>query len=170
MVPQAFEISDVPTVAASELETLVEVLVSCGHARAVFKGHDTSIRKDVEAAFWAEFRGSTAEGVAVLIRFWSLIDVLSARRLARVVLEQGFAVLKPLARSVAKLRLNANWGFAPQRVLWALRDERDGHDVEAPMAVKRVRVASIPPFASGAGAALRLGNGSPTQTFVSAAL
>ncbi|MEO1205754.1 MAG: hypothetical protein AAFV45_05425 [Pseudomonadota bacterium] len=119
-----FDIADVPTVAADRMEQALNQMIATGHTSVLFKGHSRSAREQFEDHFWADFEGSTAEGVAILVRLWSLIDVLQSRRLARILLSNGFAVLQPLARAAANLRLNANWGFAPQKVVWWVSSQR----------------------------------------------
>lgn len=134
-----FDISDVPTVSAAAMEAMVDLLVSNGRARAFFNGHDATLRATVEGEFWAAFDGPTGEGVATLVRFWALIDSMAARRVSRLLFAEGFSVLKPLARSAAKLRLNATWGFAPQRLLWAVAEAQS--EISRYVSRDRVRVA-----------------------------
>lgn len=119
---RSFDITDVPMVSADSMEAIVDLVVSRGHARTFFNGHVADLRVEVEREFWARFDGPTAEGVATLVRFWALVDTMGARRVSRLLFAEGFAVLKPLARCAATLRLNVSWGFAPQRLLWAVTE------------------------------------------------
>ena len=70
----------------------------------------------IEALFWDRFDGETADGVATLLRFWSLVGVFSSRRLKGVLLARGFAVLAPAGEIAARLRFNAHWGLQPAAV------------------------------------------------------
>ncbi|MEO1281153.1 MAG: hypothetical protein AAFV69_05395 [Pseudomonadota bacterium] len=118
-----FDISDVPMVAGPQMEQAIDLIVMSGNTRVLFDGHTPQTRERFEDRFWQSFKGSTAEGVAVLVRLWSLVDVLQSRRLSQMVLTHGFSILRPLARAAAGLRLNAEWGFAPQKVIWSVTSQ-----------------------------------------------
>ncbi|MEL7048052.1 MAG: hypothetical protein AAFO75_03670 [Pseudomonadota bacterium] len=115
-----FEMSDVPAVSETRMFAALELLIATGQTSVLFKGHDTEVRSLFEERFWQEFHGNTADGVAILIRLWSLIDVLQTRRMADRLMKTGFNILKPLAQAAASIRLNTSWGFAPQKVLWVV--------------------------------------------------
>jgi hypothetical protein len=115
-----FDLSDVPPVEDRLLKRLVELMAANGRSRILFKGATREDRDVLEDAFWAEYRGETAVGVAALVRFWAMIEVVGTRRLGERLLREGFLILRPLARASARLRMNVKWGFNPQRMLWML--------------------------------------------------
>ncbi len=121
---QQFDVTDVPTVSVAAMEAMVDLVVSRGRAGCFFSGHDAELRASVENDFWSSFAGTTGEGVAILVRFWALVDTMPARRVSKLLFNEGFAILKPLAAAAASIRLNASWGFPPQRLLWAVADAR----------------------------------------------
>lgn len=116
----SFDLTDVPKVPGSDLAALIEILLATGQTSVLFKGYDAAARAPIEALFWKRFQRSAADGTAVLLRFWALVDALGSRRLAKLLMNEGFMVLEPLMLAASELRLNASWGFAPQRVLWAV--------------------------------------------------
>jgi hypothetical protein len=58
--------------------------------------------------------------VAALLRFWSLVTVFSSRRLRDLLHARGFALLAPAGAVAARMRMNAHWGFNPNKVMAAL--------------------------------------------------
>ena len=115
-----FDPTDIQTVSAEDLALPMKLLISEGHALVLFNAGSKTARDAIDTAFWRSFKGQTQHGAAILLRFWCLIDVLATRRLNQRMLDRGFALIAPLTDVAAKLRLNANWGFNPQRVLAAL--------------------------------------------------
>ena len=114
------DLSDVPAVSSAQLSDVINILVSQGRAGVLFRGPDADDRAEVEAAFWEIHEGSTADGVATLLRFWALIDVFKNKRMVTVLRNQGYAILSAAAKAASTMRFNANWGFNPQRFIWAL--------------------------------------------------
>ncbi len=116
----ALDLSDVPVVAPADLERLGRLVVAHGRGLVLYRGANADDRDVIEQAFWDDFTGETRQGVATLLRFWSLVDVFTAKRLRQRLLDEGHAILAKATIAAAQLRLNAQWGFNPQRVLWAL--------------------------------------------------
>ncbi len=114
------DLSDVPAVSSAQLADVLNILVSQGRAGVLFRGPDAADRAEVEAAFWEIHDGSTAEGVATLLRFWALVDVFKNKRMVTVLRDRGYAILSVAAKAASTMRFNANWGFNPQRFIWAL--------------------------------------------------
>lgn len=121
-----FDLTDLPTVRADELALPMRLLVDGGQALLLLcetRPAEADMKR-LDEAFWRHFRGDTARGHAILLRFWCLIDVLATRRLRALLLETGFAFIAPAVEAASGMRVNANWGFNPQRFLWALRSTR----------------------------------------------
>lgn len=114
------DLSDVPAVSSAQLGGVMNILVSQGRAGVLFRGPDATDRAEVEAAFWQTHDGATADGVATLLRFWALVDLFQNRRMATVFRNRGYAILAVAAQAASNMRFNANWGFNPQRFMWAL--------------------------------------------------
>jgi hypothetical protein len=114
------DITDVAPVAPHDMALLMGVLIESGRALILTRGATPDDKKTIETLFWERFEGETAHGVATLLRFWSLVGVFASRRVKAVLLARGFALLSPAGEVAAHLRLNAHWGFNPQRFLNAL--------------------------------------------------
>jgi len=142
-----FDLTDVPAVSGSVLQGLVEIMVAEGHAKLLFHGVNDDARASIEQAFWDRHAGSTAEGVAALLRFWALVDAFRHRRIAGLLFARGHGLLSLVARAAADLRVNANWGFNPQKLLWAVdaleAQLRPAADVK-PLAAHRAQTAYQP--------------------------
>ena len=115
-----FDLTDVPRVAHEDLALAMRLMIESERASLLFRGAGKADRAPIEAAFWREFRGETATGVAALMRFWALVDVFQSRRLNGLLLARGYALLAPAATAAARLRLNIDWGFNPVQVEWAI--------------------------------------------------
>ncbi|HXF52687.1 MAG TPA: hypothetical protein VNK52_01055 [Hyphomicrobiaceae bacterium] len=116
-----FDLTDVPMVAPEDLAIPMRQLIRGERAAlAVLYGTGEADVRLIEAAFWQEFNGNTAAGVAVLLRFRGLISLFAVRRLRDRLLEKGHALIGPAVAVAAGMRLNAKWGFNPNTFLWAL--------------------------------------------------
>jgi len=112
--------TDIPTVPAQALEAVMDLIVERGQALVLFHGANPVTRRAIETAFWQAHTGDRNTGNATLIRFWHLVDAMSARRVKSMFLDRGFAALAPLAAAAASQRLNVHWGFKPQHLVQAL--------------------------------------------------
>jgi hypothetical protein len=129
------DLTDVTPVAPQHMALVMGLLIESGRALMLVRDATPDDKTAIEALFWDRFDGETADGVATLLRFWSLVGVFSSRRLKAVLLARGFAVLAPAGEIAARLRFNAHWGFNPQRFLTALAragtSRRDVDEAEA---------------------------------------
>lgn len=114
------DLDDVAPVASRHMALMMSLLIESGRALILTREPTAEDRKAIEALFWQRFDGETAQGVATLLRFWSLVGVFSSRRLKAMLLARGFALLAPAGEIAARLRFNAQWGFNPQRFVMAL--------------------------------------------------
>lgn len=113
-------LDDVEPVSEFELALPMKLLIDAERALCLMRGSTIEDRRIVETAFWDSFNGSTRRGVAILVRFWCLVDAFSAKRFKTLLLSKGYQLIAPAVAAAAELRLNANWGFNPQRLLWAI--------------------------------------------------
>lgn len=108
--------SDVPVVTARELALTLKLLGSLGVTlRDADRLTDADIRR-VEQAFWHHLKRNRARKTAVLLRFRSLLEVCRSRRLAALIQAHGEAAVLQLLNAAASMRLNATWGFNPQKI------------------------------------------------------
>lgn len=112
--------TDIPTVPAHALKAVMDLIVERGQALVLFHGACPATRRSIEDAFWQSHTGDRAAGNATIIRFWHLVDAMSARRLKTMFLDRGYVALAPLAAAAASARLNIHWGFKPQHLVHAL--------------------------------------------------
>ncbi|MDX2258854.1 MAG: hypothetical protein NW205_08055 [Hyphomicrobiaceae bacterium] len=141
-----FDVADVPGVSAADMAVAIAAMVRSGQSNVLFQPRGKAAREAIEAGFWSSFRGPTAAGVATLLRFWALVDAFAHSRLKSRLMNEGFALLGPAGAVAAGQRLNATWGFAPQRLMWALADAIDRPEAPAPLVlIPRSRAATAEP-------------------------
>lgn len=115
------DLSDVPPVAVDDLKQAMTFLVQAGNGRCLIKGLRPEAKRDLEQDLWQRFDGDAQRRLATLVRLENLIAVFASRRLQQLLLLRGFALISPALAIAATMRLNASWGFNPQRVLTALQ-------------------------------------------------
>lgn len=118
--PTSFDTTDLPVVRRAAMALAIHLLIEDERGLVLINGATDADRDRLEARFWDSFDGDTTEGVATLVRLWSLIDVFQSRRLRQMFLERGFSMIPAAAKVAAASRLNLDWGFNPQRFLMAL--------------------------------------------------
>lgn len=131
----AFDLTDLPRTAPETLALAMRLLIEDGRALILIRGASNDDRQRLEQRFWQRYDGETSEGVAALIRLWSLVEVFQSRRIRALFLERGYALIADAVRIAGEQRLNITWGFNPQRVLIALVEKR-------PQAYRAVRLSS----------------------------
>lgn len=120
MMTLTFDQSDIPLAEGQEMITALQAVVEAERARVFFEGADDTDRSMIEGAFWKTFEGEAAQGGVILLRLWCLIDALQTRRLKTRLFDRGFAFLEAAVAAAGDLRLNLDWGFAPQKLIWAI--------------------------------------------------
>lgn len=118
--------------------TALRAVVEAERARVFFEGADATDRQMIEGAFWKMFEGEAAQGGVILLRLWCLIDALQARRLKTQLFDRGFAFIEAAIAAAGDLRLNLDWGFAPQKLIWAI------NRAEASQRVHQVSHVQVP--------------------------
>lgn len=114
------DLSDVPTVEFDQLDLPMRLLIEAECALVLIRGATAVEKRTLEAQFWNTFEGTSEQGVAVLLRFWALVDTFQSRRFKAMFLNRGYDLIGAAVASAAKLRLNSEWGFNPQRLMWAM--------------------------------------------------
>lgn len=117
---RGFDPTDVPRADPLELERVLRIMIRSGDGLLLLQGIDATRLASIEAAFWREFAGDTAAGVAVLMRVRALIAACAARRLQSLLLHEGLPAFEAAFRVAAGLRLNPVRGFSPQGLVWAV--------------------------------------------------
>lgn len=130
----SFDTTDLPTVRRAALALAMHLLIEDERGLVLLNGATPAERKALEAKFWDCFDGDTAEGVATLVRLWSLVDVFQARRLREMLLSRGFGLVQAAIAVAARSRLNVQWGFNPQRFVMDLA-RGEAEIVQMPRAV-----------------------------------
>ena len=116
----SFDTTDLPIVRRAALALAMHLLIEDERGLVLINGASDADRDRLEARFWDCFDGDTTEGVATLVRLWSLVAVFQSRRLRQLFLERGFSMIPAAVNAAATGRLNLDWGFNPQRFLMAL--------------------------------------------------
>ena len=123
-IPADFDLSDIPQVREQDLALVMQVAIEAERSLILMRGVTPADKRVIEDAFWTIFDGSTAQGVVTLVRFWCLVEAFSTKRFHALLLNRGFELIGPAVAAAAKLRLNVDWGFNPQRLFWAIEDAR----------------------------------------------
>ncbi|MCB1520591.1 MAG: hypothetical protein KDJ37_08445 [Hyphomicrobiaceae bacterium] len=116
-----FDTTDLPVVSRQSLALAMQLLVDDGQGLIILRGANAADRARLEARFWDAFSGETQEGVATLVRLWSMVDVFQSRRMRQLLLDRGFGLIPAAIAEAARQRINLDWGFNPQRFLMALK-------------------------------------------------
>jgi len=135
-MPAMIDTSDVPYAAPEALALPMRHLVDSGQGLALLKGLSPKALRDLDAAVWDDL--APDQRVAVLLRLRSLLRVFEARRLSRLFLDHGHALIAPAVYVAARMRLNTKWGFNPmkfERALKGLLAQMGDRPVEMPLAL-----------------------------------
>jgi hypothetical protein len=127
-----FDLTDVPIVAPADLAIPMRLLIDGERVLALLYGAAEADMRAIDEAFWLEYDGDTARGIAVLLRFRNLLGLFTARRLRDLLLDRGHGLIPPAVTAAATMRLNAKWGFNPHKFLRALTEVEAGlvdHDI-----------------------------------------
>jgi hypothetical protein len=129
---QAFDLTDVPAVTLAEMWLPMRIALDGERGLVFLRGGAAAELAAIEARFWHAYRGDAARGTAILIRFRRLAEAFGGRRLRDLLMRNGFRALAPALAAAAQLRLNAGWGFAPQRLLWAMTQlDQEGAEMQS---------------------------------------
>ncbi len=104
-------LSDVPLVDPQALALPMQYMIDTGRGLAMLRGISKEELRQVDHALWERLGADPAQRLAVLVRFRCLIRVFGARRLANLLLENGFNLIAPAVHVAARMRLNADVGF-----------------------------------------------------------
>lgn len=113
--------SDVPLVPTADLALAMRFMIDSGRGLVMMRGLSNDDMQELEEALWDRIAGDTAHRRAVLLRFQYLVDVFAARRLRDQLMQRGFRLIAPAIEIAAGMRLNAKWGFSPNKFNAALR-------------------------------------------------
>lgn len=117
------DLHDVPEVAASDLMRVMQKLIASEHGLILLKGLNEESRSALEDAIWATFSDQPQTRLALLLRFESVIEIFSHRRLKDLFTSHGLALLTPAFEVASQQRLNKTWGFNPQKFLMAVLEQ-----------------------------------------------
>ncbi len=117
-----WDLSDVPAVDADDLAAIMRVLIENGRGLVLLRGLEDEDLSMVQAEVQRRFHSDPQQALAVSVRFCLLVEVFAARRLKNMMRDHGHALMAPAIAIAASLRLNANRGFNPQRLVLSLQD------------------------------------------------
>lgn len=115
------DISDVPPVSTVELAIAVRLLIGGGKPLANAAQATERDLRSVENELWSRHEGVAGRKLAVALRLRALVAALGARRIAGLIGDTGNGAKLALVEAAAALRLNAERGFMPQHLVWALQ-------------------------------------------------
>ncbi len=115
------DISDVPPVSTVELAIAVRLLIGGGKPLANAAQVTERNLRGVENELWSRHEGIAGRKLAVALRLRALVAALGARRIAALTGDTGNGAKLALVEAAASLRLNADRGFLPQHLVWALQ-------------------------------------------------
>jgi hypothetical protein len=115
-------LSDVPLANPAELARPMQYMVDTGRGLAMLRGISKAELAEVDHALWGELAADPVQRLAILTRFRCLIQVFGARRLADLLLHNGYNLIAPAVHVAARMRLNADRGFNPATFERALRE------------------------------------------------
>ena len=110
---QTPNLTDVASVDPQNLAVAMQHMIATGRGLAMLRGIGKDELREVDAVVAAKLGHDPAERLAVLVRFRCLIEVFRARRLADLLLNNGYNLIAPAVHVAARQRLNADRGFNP---------------------------------------------------------
>jgi hypothetical protein len=119
---QTPNLTDVALVDPRNLALAMEHMIATGRGLAMLRGIGKEELREVDTALAARLGHDPAERLAVLVRFRCLIEVFRARRLASLLLSNGYNLIAPAVHVAARQRLNADRGFNPVKFERALAE------------------------------------------------
>jgi hypothetical protein len=115
-------LSDVPLVDPQAMALPMQYMIDTGRGLAMLRGISKEELREVDHALWGALGSDPVQRLAVLMRFRCLIRVFGARRLADMLLDNGYNLIAPAVHVAARMRLNADLGFNPLKFERALQD------------------------------------------------
>jgi hypothetical protein len=112
--------TDIPQVAASDLNRPMQMLIEKGQGLALLTGLSEHDLRELETSLWSDFQTDPDIRVAIALRLRALVDVFATRRLKDVLLARGFKVIPAAIAAASQERLNTHFGFNAQRLLLAI--------------------------------------------------
>lgn len=127
-----WNLTDVPAVAPTDLAAAMRTLVEAERGLVLLRGLADEDLSTVQAELQRRFHGDPQRALAVFVRFRSMVDVFSARRLKDMMMDRGYAMIAPAIAIAATLRLNASRGFNPQQYVVSLQEALTANVVAMP--------------------------------------
>lgn len=112
--------TDVPAVSPETLGVAMRLLLDAGRTPLLPQGLSVDFMGAIEQELSRQFGHDTVLGVAVTLRFRSLIDVLVTRRARELLKKHGNGLTSRAVATAAGMRLNPKWGFSPTKFVVAL--------------------------------------------------
>lgn len=119
---QTRNLSDVALVNPMNLVLAMQHMIATGRGLAMLRGVSKDELREVDTALAGKLGHDPAERLAVLVRFRCLNEVFRSRRLADLLLANGYNLIAPAVHVAARQRLNADRGFNPVKFERALAE------------------------------------------------
>lgn len=123
--------TDVPTIETRDLALALRLMLAGGRILAKAQTFSEDEIRRVEQTFWQRVEKGTRAKTAVLLRLRGLISVFASRRLQSMLARYGSGLVPHALAIAATMRLNASWGFNPQKFTLALEEALAGRSVAA---------------------------------------
>ena len=111
--------TEIPAVDAQDLHAGLALWLVRERQGLVLVGEGVQTPHSIDKAVIALF-DHPSRGLAVLRRMRALTDALSARRFKHLVRLESAAGLAQIVEIAAGMRLNARYGFSPNKIAWEL--------------------------------------------------
>lgn len=115
-------LSDVPLVDPQAMALPMQYMIDTGRGLAMLRGVSKDELREIDRALWDALGSDPVQRLAVLMRFRCLIRAFGARRLADMLLNNGYDLIAPAVLVAARMRLNADLGFNPLKFERALQE------------------------------------------------
>lgn len=115
-------LSDVPLVNPPALALAMQYMIDTGRGLAMLRGLSKTELREVDQALWHKLADDPIQRLAVLMRFRCLVRAFGARRLADLLLNNGYNLIAPAVQVAARMRLNVDLGFNPLKFERAVRE------------------------------------------------
>lgn len=166
----SLDTTDVPAVAADVLAGPMQFFIDSGRGLVMLRGLSKEDKRALRKAVRAECQSFPAAfEVATHLRFQSLVEVFSSRRLQALMMANGLAVIEPAIKIAAAMRLNTKWGFSPQKFHKALIDALAARRSEQEQAQRTPSEFEVARAARDAARPFATARTSPVETILEAA-
>ena len=111
--------TEIPAVRSEDLQAGLALWLARERQGLVLVGAGVETKRSIEKAVVAMFDHPSL-GLAVLRRMRAATDALAARRFRHLVRQENAGALAQFVDVAAGMRLNARYGFSPNKIAWEM--------------------------------------------------